>query len=107
MIKLDAYDKKIIEILLNNSREQLSTISKKIRLKRENVDYKIRRLIESKLIKEFNTEFNEEKLNIKHYTIFVQLINLKENKEKEIINFLKDHPYISWIGILAGKWSLT
>src|SRR3989344_561617 len=107
MIKLDAYDKKIIEILLNNSREQLSTISKKVRLKRENVDYKIRRLIESKLIKEFNTEFNEEKLDIKHYTIFVQLINLKENKEKEIITFLKNHSYISWIGILAGKWSLT
>jgi len=107
MIKLDAYDKKIIEILLNNSREQLSTISKKIRLKRENVDYKIRRLIESKLIKEFNTEFNEEKLNIKHYTIFVQLMNLEENKEKEILSYLKNHPYISWIGLLAGKWSLT
>ena len=107
MIKLDAYDRKIIEILLNNSREQLSTISKGVRLKRENVDYKIRRLVASKLIKEFNTEFNEEKLNIKHYTVFVQLINLKETKEKEIINFLKSHPYISWIGILAGKWSLT
>lgn len=107
MIKLDAYDKKIIEILLNNSREQLSSISKKVRLKRENVDYKIRRLIENKLIKEFNTEFNEEKLNIKHYTIFAQLINLEENKEKEILSYLKNHPYISWIGLLAGKWSLT
>ncbi|MBU2639922.1 MAG: Lrp/AsnC family transcriptional regulator [Nanoarchaeota archaeon] len=107
MIKLDAYDKKIIDILLNNSREQLSSISKKVRLKRENVDYKIRRLVKSKLIKEFNTEFNEEKLDIKHHTIFVQLVNLKENKEKEILNYLKDHPYISWIGVLAGKWSLT
>ena len=46
MIKLDAYDKKILEVLLNNAREQISTIAKKVRLRRENVNYKINRLFQ-------------------------------------------------------------
>jgi len=107
MIKLDAYDKKIIELLLQNSKEQVSAIGKKIRLKRENVNYKLNRLIKEGLIKEFNTILNEKKLGITHYTVFLQLRNLKEETEKKIIDYLKNHKYISWIGIIAGKWSLT
>jgi len=106
MIKLDAYDKKILEILLNNSRTQITTIAKKVRLKRENVNYKINRLIKLGLIKEFNVITNEGKLNLTHYTVFIELINLKSDTEKQILNYLEKNKYMTWIGPAAGKWSL-
>ena len=106
MIKLDAYDKKILEVLLDNSREQISTIAKKVRLRRENVNYKINRLIKENLIKEPLTIFNEENLGLSRYVLFLELINLQEDSEKKILDYLKQTKYISWIGINAGKWSL-
>src|SRR3989344_6020050 len=101
MIKLDAYDKKILGVLLDNAREQISTIAKKVRLRRENVNYKIK-----SLIKEPITIFNEEKLNLSRYVLFLELINLQVDSEKEILDYLKQTEYVSWIGINAGKWSL-
>ncbi len=106
MIKLDAYDKKILEVLLNNAREQISTTAKKVRLRRENVNYKINRLIKEGLIKEPVTIFNEEKLGLSRYVLFLELINLQEDSEKDILDYLKQTEYVSWIGINAGKWSL-
>lgn len=106
MIKIDAYDKKILETLLVNSREQVSVIGKKVRLRRENVNYKINRLIKENLIKESITIFNEEKLGLSRYVLFLELINLQEDSEKEVLDYLKQTEYVSWIGINAGKWSL-
>ena len=57
MIKLDAFDRKILEELIENSREQVSTIAKKVRLRRENVNYRINRLVRLGLIKEFNHNY--------------------------------------------------
>ncbi|HLC54817.1 MAG TPA: AsnC family transcriptional regulator [Candidatus Nanoarchaeia archaeon] len=105
-IKLDAYDKKILEILLNNAREHISVIGKKIRLRRENVNYKINRLIKAGLIKEFNIVLNEKKLGLAHYVVLLELANLKEKSEEEIINYLKESRYMTWIGPAAGRWSL-
>jgi Lrp/AsnC family leucine-responsive transcriptional regulator len=107
MLKLDAYDKKILEVLLHNSRERITSISKKVHLKRENVTYKLNRLIKEGLIKEFNVILNEKKLNLEHYTVFLELTNLGENTEKTILDYLKKNKYMSWIGTFAGKWSLT
>ena len=107
MIKLDSHDKKILEILLSNSREQVSSIGKKIRLRRENVNYKISRLIKQGLIKEFNTVLNEKQLGLVHYTVFLELVNLQNGTEREILDYLKKNGNMSWIGTSAGKWSLT
>ncbi len=106
MIKLDAFDKKILEVLIENSREQVSTIAKKVRLRRENVNYRINRLMKENLIKGPITFFNEEKLELSRYVLFLELINLQEDSEKKILDYLKQTEYVSWIGINAGKWSL-
>ena len=107
MIKLDAFDKKILEILIENSREQITTISKKVRLGRENVHYRINRLVKLGLIKEFNTILNEGNLGLSHYVVFLELVKLEEGTEKQIIDYLKNNQFMSWIGTSAGKWSLV
>ena len=107
MIKLDAFDRKILEELIENSREQVSTIAKKVRLRRENVNYRINRLVKPGLIKEFNTILGERNLGLSHYVVFIGLVKLGDETEKQIIEYLKNNHFMSWIGTSAGKWSLV
>ena len=107
MIKLDAFDRKILEELIENSREQVTTIAKKVRLRRENVNYRINRLVKLGLIKEFNTILSERNLGLSHYVVFIELVRLRDETEKQIIEYLKNNPFMSWIGTSAGKWSLV
>ncbi len=105
-LKLDAFDRKIIELLLSNAKESTTSIGRKIKLGRENVDYKLKRLIKQSIIKDFVTEFDERALRIKHHVLFAQLNHLTGDTEKQILVYLKEHKYISWIGTAAGKWTL-
>ncbi len=107
MMKLDVYDRRILEVLIENSEEQISAIAKKIRLRRENVNYRINRMVKSGLIKEFNTILNERALELSHYVVFVELIKLEEKTELEIIDYLRNSSFVSWIGTSAGRWSLV
>ena len=83
-LKMDKFDKSILQILLSNSKESVTSISKKIRLGRENVQYRLKKLTNSGIIKDFTTEFNEKALRIKHYVLFAQLMRLKADTEKDI-----------------------
>lgn len=105
-LKLDKFDKNILQILLSNSKESVTSVGKKIRLGRENVNYRLKRLINAGIIKDFTTEFDENALRIKHHILFAQLMRLKAETENEIFDYLKQHKYISWIGTAAGKWTL-
>ena len=105
-LKLDAFDQRIIELLLSDARKSITSISRKIKLSRENVDYRLKRLIKQGIIKDFVTEFEERALRIKHYVLFAQLNRLTGDAEKQILAYLKEHKYISWIGTAAGKWTL-
>jgi len=92
---------------LDNSREHVSSISKKIRLRRENTNYRISRMIREGFIRDFNTIFNEKLLKLDHYGIFFQLMNLNPENEKNIIKYLESNPYVTWVGISAGKWTIV
>jgi len=106
-MKLDAYDKKILEILVSNSREPVTKIAKKVRLKRETVNYKINRLIDAGLIKEFNMILNRKKLGLSQDVVFLELANLQKDTENQILKYLKNNKYMSWIGPAAGRWSMV
>ncbi len=105
-LKIDAFDKNILKLLLSNAKESTTSIGRKIRLGRENVDYKLKRLIKQGIIKDFVTEFDERALRIKHHVLFAQLNRLTGDTEKQILAHLKEHKYMSWIGTAAGKWTL-
>lgn len=104
---MDLFDLKIIEELFANSREPLSKIGKSVRLSRENVHYRIQRLINRGIIKEFITEIDYAALGFSHFVVFLQYTKITKQKEKEIISFLEKQGSISWIGLLTGKWSMT
>ncbi len=104
---VDKIDIKILKELLTNSSQHLSKIGKKIRLSRENVYYRIQNLIKKRVIRNFVTLIDYDKLGFTQYTAFIEFEKIDKNKEKEIIEYLQKQSRISWIGILAGSLSLT
>jgi len=104
---MDKIDRKILKVLLENSRTPLSQIGKKVRLSRENVYYRIQNLIKKRIIKDFVTSIDYESLGFQQFTVFIEFDKINKEKELLVVDYLKKEKCVSWIGILSGKWSLT
>lgn len=107
MERLDKIDTKILKELLVNGRLHVSDIGKKVRLGRENVHYRIQKLIKQGIIRDFITSIDYKKLQFSQYTVFLEFEKITTQEENDIIDYLKKKENISWVGRLAGKWSLT
>ncbi len=107
MRKIDKIDLKILNELLKNSSQPLSKIGKNVRLSRENVHYRIQKLMKDKVIKNFVVDISAKKLGFSQYVVFLEFERINKADEEKIISYLKSQKNISWIGILSGKWSLT
>ena len=65
--KLDEIDMKILEILKADSRVSLDEISQKLNISKSTVHYRIKRMIDKKIIEKFSTKVNYKALG---YDIF-------------------------------------
>ena len=50
---------------------------------------------------------SERNLGLSHYVVFIELVKLGDETERQIIEYLKNNHFMSWIGTSAGKWSLV
>lgn len=105
MDKLDLKDRKILYELDLNSRQTDSEIAKKVGLTRDSVRYRINKLVENGYINYFMTLLNSMKLGYDWYRTFFKFQNLTIEKEKEIIDYLKERA--SWITKVEGVWDLN
>ncbi len=105
MDSLDLKDRKILHELDLNARRSDSEIAKKVGLTRDSVRYRINKLIENGYINYFMTLINSMKLGYDWYRTFFKFQNLTLEKEKEIINYLKEKA--SWISKVEGIWDLN
>ncbi|HJX51009.1 hypothetical protein A3K73_06305 [Candidatus Pacearchaeota archaeon RBG_13_36_9] len=104
-MKLDLKDRKILYELDLNARRTDSEIGKKVGLKREVVSYRINRLINEGIIKNFITILNDYALGYQTYRIFIKFRDLTEKKEQEIVNYIKDKA--KWFVKVRGRWSFN
>jgi len=102
-MKLKKRDKEILKILNKNCREPDSNIAKKLKISKQAVSYRIKKMQENGLIKNFYTEFNISKLGFNSYYIFLELEKITNKTEKEIIEKLVDEENIGWIISGIGK----
>ena len=107
MVRLDLIDKKILVQLDNNSRQSNNIIAKKLRISREKVDYRIKRLLKNGVIKKFPTIINPTKFGYSMHKLYFQFQNLNPEKEKEIIDWLVKNPFVQWVTNCKGKWDLN
>ncbi len=107
MAKLDIKDRKILYQLDINSRQSNSEIAKKVGLSKQVVGFRIKRLVKERIISFFYSVIDISKLGFTVHKNFLRLQNLDRGKEKEIIEFLKNHPNVVWIAGCDGKFDLA
>jgi len=106
MNKIDLKAKKILYQLDKNSRQTLSQIGKNVRLPKSVVDYRIKKLEESGIIKNFYTVINFYKLGYINMGIYVKYQYYTPAIEKEIVDYFVDSKYCWWVANIQGEYDL-
>jgi len=107
MVKLDLKAKKILYQLDVNSRQPNSEIAKKVGLSKQVVGFRIKQLLKDQLLSSSHTVIDISKLGFAVHKSFIRLQNIDSRKEKELINFLKQHPNTVWLASCDGKFDLA
>lgn len=104
MIKLDKKDRKILTVLANNSRLQISEIAKLVELSRDNVTYRIKRLEKLEAIQNYVPIINFNKLGYRLYHILFVVDEKSETKKNEFIKHLKSHKNTLEVQEYSDRW---
>ena len=99
---MDKIDTNLLRILIENSRIPVTLLAKKLKVSREVATYRLNRLNKERIILDFVTEINIEKLGFVGAAVFV---NVKSTRQKEFKQFLAETPFVSWVAELSGIWS--
>ncbi len=102
-IRLDLRDKKILQLLAQNSRLSFSSIAREVKLSRDAVKYRIDRMVENKVIQGFRTIVNVNKLGYFSYHVFLELHHTREN-ERKLVEFFIGNDNINAVLKYSGKW---
>lgn len=100
---IDALDRKILYYLDQNSRESASKIAKKCRVHKNVVNFRIKRLVERGIIRQFVAMISPTTIGLTPYKFYFQLENLTGEKEKQITALLVDLP-VYWAARVSGRW---
>ncbi len=106
-MNLDLYDKRLLFELDKNARSTASSLSKIVKLPKETVHYRIKRLIKNNYITHFYTIINASKLGYQYYRVFVGFHKLTLTQEKNLINFLLKQKSCANLRILEGTYDLV
>ena len=104
---LKKVDYKIIFELDNNARQSYGKIAKNIKTSKQVVGYHLNSLIKEGIIKKFLTIFDLSKLGLILHKVYFRLVNVSEQKEKEILEFLKIHKNVAWLVRTEGIYDLA
>lgn len=107
MKKLDLYDKKILYELDINSKISFSKIGEKIKLPKETVNYRVKKLIKNKYINSLYPIINSSIFGYQYYMIFIKFSNFDDDTEKNLIDFLKNEQSCLSLRIIEGEFDLN
>ena len=104
--KLDLTDRKILLEMDTNARLSFSQIAKKLKIGKNNVQYRVQRLVEKGVIKKFVTQASIGKLGLFAGKLYLQLSGYSKEDEDKIYEYLHNEKRISWIAKCEGRWDL-
>jgi DNA-binding Lrp family transcriptional regulator len=106
-VKLDLKNRKILYQLDINSRQSNAEIAKKVRLSKDAVGYRIKRLEEEGIIRGYRAVVDSSRLGYLFYRVFFNLMDIQPARLNEIIEFLKKEKNVWWVGKLDGAWNFA
>ena len=105
-MELTEKEKKILFELDFNSRDSLSKIGKRVELNKQTLNYNIKSLEKRKIIKNYYTVINVNKLGFSYCRVFLTLKNINLEKYCEIFDYLKKNKKIFWLFKTQGSYDL-
>lgn len=106
-VKLDLKNWKILNQLDLNCRQSDAEIGKKVRLSKQVVNYRIKKLVDEGIITSFFPQVNIAKLGYGAHKVYLQFGGLTEEKEEEMWDYLIGQRNIVWVITCSGKWDLV
>ncbi|GAF76745.1 unnamed protein product, partial [marine sediment metagenome] len=104
---MDKKDEKILTELTLNSRIPLNQLAKKVGISREVATYRINKMIKEKIILGFYSVIDVEALGFSRYGCFFQLKGVSQEKEKQFIDYLLKHDFVTYMSPVIGKWNVV
>ncbi len=105
MIKLDIYDKRILNELDKYSNISLIRLSKKLKRSKQFILYRMKKMEQEGLILSYNAIIDVEKIGLLTYRFYIKMHNFNQ-KDKELfekyITNLKEEVFV--FAVLHGKW---
>ena len=106
IISLDESDKKILGLLVNDSRISFLDISKKTNLNIKTVISRVKKLEGNGVISGYDIFFNFNIINLKYYKLFIKINKMIPEEYKKFINYCKNNRNIVYLVENIGSWEL-
>jgi Lrp/AsnC family transcriptional regulator, leucine-responsive regulatory protein len=103
-MSLDLKDKKLLYELDINSKQSSSTLAKKIGISKQGCTYKLRKLIENKILIQTIAVINTPLIGHLSFRMYFKLIDILPEKESEFKKWLIGHKLIPWVVGCEGIW---
>jgi len=106
MEKLDVKDRKILYELDLDSRQSFARLGKKVGLHKDVVAYRVKKLLEKGIIKNFYTEVNDYILGYSPVKFYLTYQNVTPAIKQEIIEYLVNNPHTNVVHSLEGQYDV-
>ncbi len=107
MVKLDLKDRKILYQLDVDSRQSLTQIGKKVGLKKDVVSYRVKKLEEEGIIKNYFTVIDSYKLGYNVFRIYFKFQNATPEIKNNVIEHLANYKNTWVVASMLGKYDLV
>ncbi len=99
-VKVDEYDLRLLNLVALDARMSLVAMAKELGCSTQMVTSRLKRLRQQNVIQSFRVGYDLAKLGLKPFKVDVQL--QEHTQRKEIIEYIKHHPHLVFIGTSAG-----
>lgn len=104
--KMDRKDSQILLELDNDATQSNKKIGRKIRASKEVVAYRIKRLEDKGLIKNYLTVAHFSKIGLKHFKLYIKFSHITNEKKQEIIDYILKEKHVGWLASTEGNFDL-
>lgn len=104
---LDKTDKRIMLLLAENASLGYTEIGKHVNLTRNAVKERIRFLEKEKIILGYRTTYHPSSLGYSSYLLFLNINNLKKERERTLLEYAKRHPNIIFVVKHIGRYRIA
>lgn len=96
-VNVDKKDIELLKLLAKNARTPIIDLADKLKLSPNAVKYRIKNLVQSKVILAFRAGIDINTLGYEHYKVFLQLQNLDKSRLDELTDFFRKNDNVIYI----------